>query len=115
MKDDSGPIAYNRPMKTILWAALLAGGVYVYLHSCVKAGPIEGLSEPITKMEEGRKAAERKAGAADLAVYQAAVDQFKASEDRLPASFQELKEKGYISDIPTDLSYDPETGTVTAK
>ena len=102
-------------MKAILLMTVLAGGVFLYLKSCVEPRPIEGLSDPLVKMEEARKVAERKAGTADLAVYQAAVDQFKASEDRLPESFQELKEKGYISDIPGDLKYDAETGSVSAK
>ena len=48
-------------------------------------------------------------------MYQDAVDRFKASEDRLPVSFQELKDKGYIESVPGDLAYDPETGVVSRK
>ena len=95
--------------------ALLALGVLFYLKACVKPGPMEGFSEPVAKMEEGRKSAEKKAAAADLQEYQGAVDRFRAAEDRYPASFQELKDKDYIQSIPGDLAYDPETGVVSRK
>ena len=102
-------------MKPVLIMALLGLGVFLYLKACVKAGPMEGFSQPVAKMEEGRKSAERKAEAADLTEYQSAVDRFKTTEERLPLSFQEMKDKGYIADIPGDLSYDPATGVVSKK
>ena len=102
-------------MKPFVLMGLLALGVIFYFKACVKSGPIEGFSEPVTKMEEGKKSAEAKAATADMQEYQNAVDRFRATEDRFPYSFQELKDKNYIESVPGDLNYDPATGVVSRK
>jgi hypothetical protein len=43
-----------------------------------------------------------------------AVWKFKALNERLPNSLQELVEAGLIDHVPEGFSYDPATGTVTA-
>jgi hypothetical protein len=51
---------------------------------------------------------------AKLPELKSAVQQFLASKGRLPASLDEVKEAGFIQDVPTGVSYDPATGSVTS-
>ena len=54
----------------------------------------------------------------DQVTLQKAIDMFKLQEGRLPASLAEVKEKGYVPQIPEapvgkKFSYDAATGKVT--
>jgi len=55
----------------------------------------------------------------ELQALQAAVDRFRAENARYPASLEELRERGYIRNVPRDsqdraYAYDPRTGRVSS-
>ena len=102
-------------MKKLALLVLLGAGVFFFFKSCIRPAPVQEITDTAAKMDRARASAEEKARVSDRGVYQRAVDNFKTNEDRLPESFQEMKDKGYIGDVPSDLSYDPETGVVSSK
>ncbi len=61
---------------------------------------------------------EKAEGARDvsnLAVLRGAVQRFQAEKDRLPSGLEELREQGYIEQVPTSVAYDPVTGALSAR
>jgi hypothetical protein len=49
---------------------------------------------------------------AQVPVLKTAVLQFQSAKGRWPASLDELKQAGFIQDVPAGVSYDPATGAV---
>jgi hypothetical protein len=50
---------------------------------------------------------------ANVLQTQNAVDGFNASKGRLPATLDELKDEGFVQNVPPGLAYDPATGKVS--
>ena len=51
----------------------------------------------------------------DLAVLRRAVQRFQAEKERLPVDLEELREQGYIEQVPAGVVYEPAMGAVSAR
>ncbi len=104
-------------MKNLLiLAALAAGsyGIYRYLNTIT---PAVDAVNPANQLKQGKAAediARSKMSQVTVESIQRAVNGFRDANGRLPASLQELMDKGMIDSIPAGIVYDPATGVVSA-
>jgi len=75
------------------------------------------LSAPVDYLGAVNDARKRSVATLDLASVRQAVQLFQATEERLPASLNELVTSGYLAKLPAlpagqQLAYDPQTGAV---
>ena len=97
-------------------ALLLVLGVAGYL--MVGSGPAAPGSPAMSQLDQAAQAkgmedkARNAMAQADLANLRTQVTAFQAAKGRKPASLDELKDAGLITNVPAGVSYDPATGDV---
>ena len=103
-------------MKKLLILALLVGaGWAIYRYALVPMTPLATL--PATELKEGEKAkevAQEKVNQALVSQIQEMVNGYRDRYGSLPASLQDLVDKGLIDHVPSGIVYDPQTGKVSA-
>jgi hypothetical protein len=76
------------------------------------------LSAPVDYLGAVAKGKQSAVNSIDISQLKPAIQNFQITEDRFPASLDELVSKGYLRQIPAapygmKLQYDPKTGTVS--
>lgn len=91
---------------TVLIAMLVSLILFLRPGASPEAGTPQNAPAIVEKAKDARDVA-------DLAVLKGVIQNFQAEKERLPVSLDELKELGYINQVPVNVVYDPASGALS--